>query len=333
MQISRQTLDGVAAETGFQAATVERVMRLMDVLQKLSDDAFIGACTALKGGTALNLFLFDLDRLSVDIDLNYVGSPERGKAMEDKTTLQKRIPALMARLGYTAQRIPDEEHAGGKWRFRYPSAFGRQGTLEIDLNFMYRVPFFGTSEIDSVALGGYSAKNVQVVDFHEIVAGKLVALANRRASRDIFDAWRLSSRDDLDWAKVKNAMTVMGASARDQDWRTASITDYDYDLNEVQGKLLSCVPAGATKAHGGTAAWIETMIADTQSRLSHLYEPDAAQMAFLDAVYEEGRVDAAMLDADDAFKERVHLFPALAWKAKNVAEHLSRGKPAAAPRG
>ena len=327
MQISRQTLDGVAAETGFQAATVERVMRLMDVLQKLSDDDFIGGCTALKGGTALNLFLFDLDRLSVDIDLNYVGSAERAKAMEDKSILQKRIPALMARLGYTAQRIPDEEHAGGKWRFRYPSAFGRQGTLEIDLNFMYRAPFFGTTTLDSVSLGGYSAKNVQVVDFHEIVAGKLVALANRRASRDIFDAWRLSSRDDLDWARVKNAMVVMGASARDQDWRHASIADYDYDLNEVQGKLLSCVPTGVTKQHGSTGAWVEAMIADAQSRLAHLYLPDDAQMAFLDAVYEEGRVDPSLLDAEASFRSCVQLFPALAWKAKNVAEHRAKANP------
>jgi len=28
----------------------------------------------LKGGTALNLFLLDLPRLSVDIDLNYIGA-------------------------------------------------------------------------------------------------------------------------------------------------------------------------------------------------------------------------------------------------------------------
>ena len=32
----------------------------------------------LKGGTALNLFFFDLPRLSVDIDLNYVGKLEGG---------------------------------------------------------------------------------------------------------------------------------------------------------------------------------------------------------------------------------------------------------------
>ncbi|MCK1643229.1 nucleotidyl transferase AbiEii/AbiGii toxin family protein [Bradyrhizobium sp. 157] len=33
----------------------------------------------MKGGTALNLFYLGLDRLSVDIDLNYVGAEDRKK--------------------------------------------------------------------------------------------------------------------------------------------------------------------------------------------------------------------------------------------------------------
>jgi hypothetical protein len=31
----------------------------------------------LKGGTALNLFIFHVPRLSIDIDLNYVGAADR----------------------------------------------------------------------------------------------------------------------------------------------------------------------------------------------------------------------------------------------------------------
>ena len=38
---------------------------------------FLGTRMALKGGTALNLFVLDFPRLSVDIDLNYVGSSDR----------------------------------------------------------------------------------------------------------------------------------------------------------------------------------------------------------------------------------------------------------------
>lgn len=175
--ISIERLERIAAEHAFQPATTERVIRLTDVLQRLAKDPIVGKATALKGGTALNLFYLGLDRLSVDIDLNYVASPDRETMLKDQKALNDRIPRLMRSWGYTVTRDASSEHAGGKWRFRYNSAYGRQGTLEIDVNYLYRSPFFGVHTLDSVDLGGYVAKNVQVVDLHEICAGKLVSLS------------------------------------------------------------------------------------------------------------------------------------------------------------
>src|ERR1700744_6063290 len=50
---------------------------------------------ALKGGTAINLFVRDMPRLSVDIDLTYL-------PIADRTTSLKEIDAAMTRI---AQRI------------------------------------------------------------------------------------------------------------------------------------------------------------------------------------------------------------------------------------
>jgi hypothetical protein len=44
---------------------------------------------ALKGGTALNLFHFDVPRLSVDIDLNYVGAIERDTMLAENPNSSK----------------------------------------------------------------------------------------------------------------------------------------------------------------------------------------------------------------------------------------------------
>ena len=49
----------------------------MGLLGALGSHPFLKGKLALKGGTALNLFVFDVPRLSVDIDLNYVGAEER----------------------------------------------------------------------------------------------------------------------------------------------------------------------------------------------------------------------------------------------------------------
>jgi len=64
---SLQTLQRVAQETGHDPGTLEKVLRLLDVLQGISGDPLLSERLALKGGTALNIFHFQLDRLSVDI--------------------------------------------------------------------------------------------------------------------------------------------------------------------------------------------------------------------------------------------------------------------------
>lgn len=49
------------------------------------------ACFALKGGTAINLFHWELPRLSVDIDLVYLPINSRGEALEETRAALSRI--------------------------------------------------------------------------------------------------------------------------------------------------------------------------------------------------------------------------------------------------
>ena len=74
---SIQTLQHLADETGNQLDTLEKVLRLLDILQEIAGDSFLSDRLVLKGGTALNAFHLGLDRLSVDIDLNYIGALDR----------------------------------------------------------------------------------------------------------------------------------------------------------------------------------------------------------------------------------------------------------------
>jgi len=46
---------------------------------------FLNTRLVLKGGTAINLFYLDLARLSVDIDLSYIGQIERGPMLDEKS--------------------------------------------------------------------------------------------------------------------------------------------------------------------------------------------------------------------------------------------------------
>ena len=59
----------IANNTNFNKNTTEKVLRLFSILNNISDSE-ISDMLVLKAGTAINLFLLDLPRLSVDIDFS-----------------------------------------------------------------------------------------------------------------------------------------------------------------------------------------------------------------------------------------------------------------------
>ena len=102
-----------------------------ELLESLSRHPFLKRRIVLKGGTALNLFVFDVPRLSVDIDLNYIGAADRETMKAERPKLEQAIHAVCGRLDLEVRRAP-REHAGGKWRLRYTGVNERQGNLELD---------------------------------------------------------------------------------------------------------------------------------------------------------------------------------------------------------
>ena len=320
---SAQTLQRLANETGLQAGTLEKVLRLLDVLQEIARDPILANRLVLKGGTALNVFHLALDRLSVDIDLNYVGELDRADMEADRPEVDAALNRLLTAQGYAIRRQPDD-HAGGKWIGRFASALGGGGSLEVDINYMSRQPLFGAVKMDSVDLGGVRASGVAVLDLHEVVAGKLVALIDRNAARDLFDARRILDIDGLDWAKIKAAMLAYGAAGR-RDWRLASVDAIGGDPRELRQKLAICLPQDRFVAAGGPEAWIAQTVAECRARLAPLFELNAAEAAFLDGILDRGEIDPGGLDVTREVQVRIAAMPMLAWKCQNVRAH--RGKP------
>ncbi len=212
MKISHKRLLAEAHETGFRPEVLEKVIQLLNLLDGFNRHPFLKSRMVLKGGTALNLFLFDLPRLSVDIDLNYIGAADRQTMMDERPKVELAIQAVCSREGLNIVRTPDD-HAGGKWRLRYESSIGEGSNLEVDLNFMFRVPLWPVIKMDAT-VGSYSAKQIPVLDIHELAAGKLAALLSRHTSRDLFDAHHLLTKIKLDYEKLRFGFVLYGAMNR-----------------------------------------------------------------------------------------------------------------------
>jgi predicted nucleotidyltransferase component of viral defense system len=320
---SAQTLQRLGSETGLQPGTLEKVMRLLDVLQEIAGDELLADRLVLKGGTALNVFHLGLARLSVDIDLNYVGALDRASMEAERPAVDAALNRLLTAMGYAIRRQPGE-HAGGKWIGRFTSVLGGGATLEVDVNYMARQPLFGVDRLDSVALADVQAKGIAVLNLHEVVASKLVALIDRTAARDLFDARRILDIPGLDWTRIKAAMLAYGASGR-RDWRLASINDIGGDPKELRQKLAICLPQNAFDAAGGVEAWIEQSVEACRARLAPMFALSPEEAAFLDGVLDRGEIDTSGLAVDPDIQTRIAEMPMLQWKAQNVRLHKRGG--------
>ncbi|HKX77694.1 MAG TPA: nucleotidyl transferase AbiEii/AbiGii toxin family protein [Novosphingobium sp.] len=152
---------------------------------------------ALKGGTAINLFVRDMPRLSVDIDLTYL-------PVEDRATSLAAIDAAMLRIGdrieqgipgakVNASRSADEKIV--------TKLIVRAGDVQIKIEI---TPVLRGTVYDPVERGvvptvedAFGFAEMRVVSFADLYAGKIVAALDRQHPRDLFDVRDLLEHEGI----------------------------------------------------------------------------------------------------------------------------------------
>ena len=310
----------VAESTGFRADVIEKVLHLLNLLNMLNSHPFLKGKLALKGGSALNLFVFNIPRLSVDIDLNYIGVVEREKMLADRPKVDQAVGAVFSREGFTVKRVPIE-HAGGKWRLNYQSFTGQSGNLEVDLNFMFRQPLWEVQSVDSRAVGDFRARNIPVLDIHELAAGKLAALFARHQARDLFDAHQLLCNIKLEQKRLRTAFVVYGALNR-KDWRTISLEDVAFDPEELKRMLIPVLRGNSAPGDENISMFVQCLASECREQLAVVYPLSAQEMEFLDCILTKGQIEPSLITTDVDVQNRIMRSPMLLWKAVNVRRYF-----------
>lgn len=320
MKISQEKLSNIADETGFRVDVIEKVVHLLNLLNTLNSHPYLKDKLALKGGTALNMFIFNIPRLSVDIDLNYVGEPGLEEMLTDRPRIEEAMQAVFSREDFTVKRMPSD-HAGGKWRLGYQSAGGQSGILEVDLNFMFRVPLWEVHAMDSHPFCGFQAKKIPILDIHELAAGKLAALFSRRQARDLFDIHQLLINAALNVKRLRVAFVVYGALNR-KDWRTISLEDINFNPDELKQMLLPVLRANTNFDKGEVNEFAQRLLVECRDQLSAVFPLSKSELEFLSRIVEKGEIEPGLITQDAELQKRIRQHPMLLWKAKNVRKHF-----------
>lgn len=163
-----------------------QVQLLMQVLP------FVAAhdCFALKGGTAINLFVRDFPRLSVDIDLVFLPMMDRDEALNTITShLEKIGKKLTAEIQNVTVIRPFEVKKDALRLLVEREVRGTKVQIKIELSPVLRGTVYKptTLSVTEAVENEFGFAEISVVNFADLYAGKICAALDRQHPRDLFD--------------------------------------------------------------------------------------------------------------------------------------------------
>lgn len=189
----------------FQDIYKNQVALLLEVLPVLNDFK----CFALKGGTAINLFIHDMPRLSVDIDLTYLPIESRDVFLPNIEAELLKMKQLIEQLGVTVKIVPMKNGSISKLQ-----VYSNHGMIKIEPNFVLRGSVFPCEEkelCDKAQDQFLKFMRVRTLSVADLYGGKICAALDRYHPRDLFDIKLLLENQGLT-ETVRQAFIVYLAS-------------------------------------------------------------------------------------------------------------------------
>jgi predicted nucleotidyltransferase component of viral defense system len=313
--MSKEYLINQAKTRKYKPEILEKVFKLLSVLKQFLEVPYLRNRIVLKGGTALNLFHFEtIPRLSVDIDLNYIGQIDRSQMLEEKPQINNAIYKILEQNQFEFYRHPNH-HAGGKMIWQYPSLLGQKGNLEIDLNYMYRQPLWDIEwKLPKLQLD--SPFEVPVLDIHELAAGKLSALFSRTVSRDLFDAHFLLTKTKLSTNKLRQTFIIY-LSMTDVDIKQLNVGSITSDIRDVNNRLFPVLQqVNLPRKKNELQKWVTKLVIELEQALNIILPLKAEEKEFIHKIRKEGKIEPSLIGAETDLASRILSHPAVIWATK-----------------
>lgn len=299
-----------AEELGFVRDTLEKVTRLADVLEYPNTNPILKESLALKGGTAINLTIFNLPRLSVDIDMDYLVNNSREEMLDQRELINSTINRYMISQGYTKNEKTKNPHSLDSWVFDYIGASGNRDNIKIEINYSLRAHMLQAEErpiADEHFGGGHKVKTLAPI---EIYGSKINALLSRAAARDLYDARnmiRYKLFDESEGTLLRKTVVFYAAISAKVINKTFDTSAIDsITKQKIKTDLVPVIKRNddfeLEKAKKIVKAYIADLMVLTEEEKEFL------------ARFENGEYIPKLLFEDESILERIKNHPMALWK-------------------
>jgi predicted nucleotidyltransferase component of viral defense system len=163
-------------------------------------------CFALKGGTAINLFVRNMPRLSVDLDLTYLPIADRITSFQAIDDAMRRLEKIIE-TGIPGARVTstaNNEHCVTRLLLR-----ANDVQIKIEVTPVLRGCVYAPSpmSVSKEVEEQFGFAEIEVVSFADLYAGKIVAALDRQHPRDLFDVRDLLANEGIS-GKLRKAFIV-----------------------------------------------------------------------------------------------------------------------------
>ena len=309
--LTREELDTLAKKTGFLKNSLEKMFRLLDILSVLRTHPITKNAFVLKGGTALNLFILDIPRISVDIDLNYIQSISRSSMLTDRKIINSEIQKIF-HSSYEIKMSRDV-HALTQFELRYETSSGSSDMLKLEINYLKRITLLPPQ---IMRLDRFN-RNIEFLclDFLELLATKIIALLNRYTPRDLFDVYQMVNsppkiRKDL----LKMLLLFYGVVTDTEIFELFKLKFHLISQADIQNKLYPMLQKRTYPDR-------EDLVVNVENFLSPYLSLSDNEDEALRNFYKTGQADIDILFPQKEIQERVLKSPSFKWKIKNIMKN------------
>lgn len=313
MQFDRMTLGRQARELGYVRDTFEKVCHLADVLDTVQNDPLLSEKLALKGGTAINLTIFNLPRLSVDIDMDFAENLPREEMLTVRDQIRERIGKYMASGDYRLSLRSKSYHALDSFVYEYQNAGGMKDNIKIEINYMNRCHVLPPTK-RRVRLPWLDRDlHILSVDPLEIFGSKIVALLSRAAPRDLYDVYSMFQYGLFDETQYpmlrKCAMfySAIGSETVPEQFSFENLSSISQQ--RIKTDLIPVLRKGA---------WFDAQQAQEKvcAELKEILNPSERELSFWTAFQNREYRPELLFDAADVL-ERIQAHPMALWKCSD----------------
>lgn len=298
----------LSKETTYQVDLLEKVYRLTELLKEITSTE-LKETLILKGGTAINFIHLDLPRLSVDIDMDYIGSTDKNHMLDEREKIDRLSRKIFNILDYEPEL--KETYALDRYDLYYKNSVGNRDRIKLEINYLKRSTILKPVEMNFDHIFELEEFKVLTLKIEELFGRKLSALVRRATPKDLYDIYMLI-KSSLEYDRDLMKKCFIFSLCLDGDPREIEYNVFEEITPHDVWTSLTPLLKKEEKIE------FDEMKEEVKPVLDYMCDFSEREEKFIRTFFDDKEYKIEILFEDNSYNKNVLEHPGIEWRLKNL---------------